>query len=198
MLNSDHTRPRHGTPPHPGSGALMRRPSASRWTCGQGRVLGILLCMVLAAPLSAQSLSADTEAEPGRSIRLYQGEPEVFLALQKADLIQTASPAALIVVGDPSIADATLVSDTVLLLTARSVGSTNLLVLDDAEQIILETVITVREEGIRRITIRRAGALSTYLCGENTGCVPTSTLSLTPAPSTPAPAPTGTQTPTPD
>ena len=124
----------------------------------------------------AHSQTQDVETGSERSIKLYQGEPEILLALQKADLLRTSTPAELIVVGDPSIADATLVADTILLLTAKSVGSTNLFVLNDDGQMILETVITVEEEGLHRINIRRAGELTTYLCGKGTGCIPTSTM----------------------
>lgn len=129
----------------------------------------IVLLVAMTGPAVSQT---DTGSDVGRGkeIRLYEGEEIINLSLQQAELIRISQSADVMVVGDPEIADATLVSDRTLLLTPKSVGSTNVFVLDANGTIILEAKMVVQEEGVRYIKVRRGSSSTTYLCRDSTGC----------------------------
>jgi len=130
----------------------------------------LVLPAILAGTATAQT-TASGETEIGKMIRMYKGEEVINLNLQQAELIRISQSADVMVVGDPAIADVTLVSDTMLLMTPKSVGSTNVFVLDTEGKIILESKMVVQEEGLKRIKARRGGSSTTYLCRDSEGCV---------------------------
>lgn len=128
-----------------------------------------VLSTVMTGPAAAQ-IASQSDAPLRKEIRLYDGEGVINLNLQQAELIRISQSADVMVVGDPEIADATLVSDTTLLLTPKSVGSTNVFVLNAEEKIILEAMVVVTEEGVKHIKVRKGGSSTTYICREDTGC----------------------------
>lgn len=134
------------------------------------KCLNILVLSVALAGTAAAQTTTSNEDEAGKKIRLYEGEEVINLNLQQAELIRISQSADVLVVGDPDIADATLVSDTTLLLTPKSVGSTNVFVLDAKGMIIMEAKMEVKEEGVKNIKVRRGGSSSTYICRDSTGC----------------------------
>lgn len=129
----------------------------------------LVLSIVLTGAVAAEPASK-SGAEPQNKIRLYEGEGVINLNLQQAELMRISQSADVMVVGDSEIADATLVSDTTLLLTPKAVGSTNLFVLNEDETIILEAKVVVRNEGVKRIKVRKGGTSSTYVCQDGKGC----------------------------
>lgn len=129
----------------------------------------LVLFAMMTGPAEAQ-MAAQSDAPLRKEIRLYDGEGVINLNLQQAELIRISQSADVMVVGDPEIADATLVSDTTLLLTPKSVGSTNVFVLNADEKIILEAMVVVKEDGVKRIKVRKGGSSTTYICREDTGC----------------------------
>lgn len=129
----------------------------------------LVLLAAMTGPAVAQTESR-SDVGLRKEIRLYEGEEVINLNLQQAELIRISQSADVMVVGDPDIADATLVSERTLLLTPKSVGSTNVFVLDASGTIILEAKMVVKEEGVRHIKVRRGGSSTTYVCRDNMGC----------------------------
>lgn len=67
----------------------------------------------------------------------------IELQLDFGKLLDLPRPAASIIIGNPAIADATIIHSRRLLLTARSFGSTNLIIFDAAGNQILDRVVQV-------------------------------------------------------
>ncbi|MEZ5799399.1 MAG: pilus assembly protein N-terminal domain-containing protein [Nitratireductor sp.] len=81
------------------------------------RLKAALLALIIAIPASAAM------AEEGT------GEP-VTVIVDRAKVFRISRPAATVIIGNPSIADATVEDEKTLVLTGRSFGVTNLIVLD--------------------------------------------------------------------
>lgn len=69
---------------------------------------------------------------------------EVTVSVDEARIVKLPDRVATIVIGNPLIADAALQGGGVLVLTGKGFGSTNLLALDRAGKIVLNTVVQVR------------------------------------------------------
>lgn len=138
---------------------------------GFGALL-VWLVALMPAPAPAQATSLEGPDAAGKSIPLYDGDIALNLSTRKAQLLRIGHPAELVVIGDPNIADATLVSENILLLTAKAAGSTNIFVLDENGKIIIDTLIDVEEDDLNRVNIRRAGEVTSYLCRNRFGCLP--------------------------
>ena len=106
----------------------MRNPSpVRRLTTALAAVLA-----VLAAPAAAQEADA-------AGLELF---------VNHAKIVKLAEPAATVVIGNDSIADATVKDATTLVLTGRAFGSTNLVILDaEGEPIVDERLIVRKDEG---------------------------------------------------
>ena len=83
----------------------------------------------LAASLAAYAFMAQpTNAVAEATV----AEPDsaVIVTVDRAKVFRMSSPAKTVIIGNPSIADATVEDDVTLVLTGRSFGVTNLIVLD--------------------------------------------------------------------
>lgn len=93
------------------------------------------LCCALAAPVTALA------------------EDMVKVELDQARIYRLAAPAATIVIGNPSIADATLQDAQTLIITGRAYGQTNLIVLDDQGETITDTQLAVLAASGNLVTV---------------------------------------------
>lgn len=90
-----------------------------------------------------------------------------------------------IAVGDPEIADATTAAGNKILVTAKKVGTTNLIVLDErGAEVLVSTVRVVPADPRPRYTVSvvRGGTRTAYICGPDPGCAPTNGGSESPGP----------------
>jgi hypothetical protein len=69
---------------------------------------------------------------------------EVTVSVDEAKIMKLPDRVATIVIGNPLIADAALQGGGVLVLTGKGFGSTNLLALDRAGKIVMNTTVQVR------------------------------------------------------
>ena len=98
----------------------------------------------------------------------------VVVTVDRAKVFRISRPAATVIIGNPSIADATVEDDVTLVLTGRSFGVTNLIVLDhDGEPIVDETVV-VRGHEANTVRIYRREERVTLACAPI--CEPTLTI----------------------
>ncbi len=96
---------------------------------------------------------------------------DVIVSVDRAKVMRISRPADLVVVGNPAIADATVRDNQTLIITGKSFGSTNLIVLDAAGQPIAEELITVTQSDDGLVTVYRRASRQTYSCTPN--CSPT-------------------------
>ena len=72
--------------------------------------------------------------------------------------------AGTILVGNPTIADVTVLGKDTIFVSARSIGSTNIIVLDENNDEIRTFEVFVREPTTKRVVLRNAGAVENYQC----------------------------------
>lgn len=65
------------------------------------------------------------------------------VTIDHAKVMHISRPADIVIVGNPGIADATIQDQQTLIITGRSYGSTNLIVLDSSGKAIAEETLTV-------------------------------------------------------
>lgn len=90
--------------------------------------------------------------------------------LNKAEILRLDVPASIVIVGNPDIADVTVENPNMLFLTGLSAGETNLIVLDEMGEPIMEYELVVVAERNRRVTVHRnVEVLTTFSC--NPRCI---------------------------
>ncbi len=84
--------------------------------------------------------------------------------IDEATMLRLERPAAEIVVGNPSIADVAVQSGKVLVLTGKSFGQTNLIVLDAQGKVIINRRVVVQEPRGGYVTVYRGSNRQTLHC----------------------------------
>ena len=135
-----------------------------------GPVFGWRLRRAAASLLSALMIAA---VSPFGSA-IAQGEPApdepLAVVVDQAFVIRLPSPANAVVIGNPAIADATIMDVSTLVITGRSFGTTNLIVLDGRGEVIVDQLITV-QSATGLLTVFRRGTRQTFSC--TPVCAPT-------------------------
>jgi hypothetical protein len=125
---------------------------------GRGRVIGIVVWALLAAAVTS-SARADS----------------VNIHIDQAHLLKLPDQVATIVIGNPLIADATLQSGGLLVVTGKGYGATNLLALDRNGRVIMsKTVRVVGPANGDLVVVYRGVDRESYSCAPQ--CQPRITL----------------------
>jgi hypothetical protein len=91
-------------------------------------------------------------------------ETVVNVLIDQATLVRLERPAAEIVVGNPSIADVSVQSGKVLVVTGKSFGETNLIVMDADGKVFVSRRLVVQEPRTGFVTMYRGSARQTLHC----------------------------------
>jgi hypothetical protein len=110
---------------------------------------GLVLATVLAAGASQPALPA------GR---------DIVVDFDQATMLRLETPAAEVVVGNPSIADVAIQDSKVLVLTGKSFGETNLIVLDAQGKVIINRRVVVAEPPSGYVTVYHGTNRETLHC----------------------------------
>jgi Flp pilus assembly secretin CpaC len=96
-----------------------------------------------------------------------QSSAPITVNVNMARVLRISAPAATVIVGNPGIADVTIQDPQTLILTGRSYGQTNLIVLDNAGEPIADTLVEVAQ--------MQAGVMTVYQGQNRTSlsCAPT-------------------------
>ena len=113
---------------------------------------GLVLATVLAAGASQPALSAT---------------PDVVVEMDQATMLRLERAAAEVVVGNPSIADVSIQNSKVLVLTGKSFGETNLIVLDAQGKVIVNRRVVVAEPLSGYVTVYHGTNRETLHCAPN-------------------------------
>jgi hypothetical protein len=89
---------------------------------------------------------------------------DLVVQYDQARLLQLDQPAANIIIGNPSIADVTLKSTKLLIITGKTFGVTNLMILNDEEKVIYQSRLMVRADESKVVTLTRADSQFTFAC----------------------------------
>ncbi|MGZ5917753.1 MAG: pilus assembly protein N-terminal domain-containing protein [Methyloceanibacter sp.] len=106
--------------------------------------------------------------------RAAAANDDVDVTIDQAAIIRLERPAAEIIVGNPSIADVAVQSGKVLVVTGKSYGRTNLIVIDSDGKQVTNRALSVTEPGKGYVVVHRGTSPFTYYCAPN--CTPSLTV----------------------
>jgi hypothetical protein len=99
---------------------------------------------------------------------------DLIVRYDQSQLLRLPRPASEIIVGNPSIADATLQNGNLLVVTGKTFGITNIIALDGDHNIIQDQRVMVERDDRRVVNLMKGSARYTYACTPN--CEPTLTI----------------------
>jgi Flp pilus assembly secretin CpaC len=91
-------------------------------------------------------------------------EETIDVTIDFARVMRIDQPAHTIVVGNPGIADAAIGDERTLVLTGKTAGTTNLIVLDDAGEEILNAILRVSSDVRQLTTVFYGSQRQTFSC----------------------------------
>lgn len=124
--------------------------------------------IIIAGTLAATCLAAASATEQTGA------KQSVIVTVDQAKVFRISRPAATIIVGNPAIVDATIEDDQTLVLTGRSFGVTNLIVLDLKGDAVIDQPVVVRGSETNTVRIYRRDSRETLACAPV--CEPTLTI----------------------
>ena len=88
----------------------------------------------------------------------------IAVSVDQAKLVRIPAQVATLVVGNPLIADVTLQSGGIIVVTGKGYGATNFIAMDRAGEILVDRVIQVEGPTDQLVTIYRGLERETYSC----------------------------------
>jgi Flp pilus assembly secretin CpaC len=121
------------------------------------------------APRAGRLAFAALLALSAASPALAAGQP-IAVMVDRAKVMHIARPASTVIIGNPAIADATIQDNQTLIITGRSYGTTNLIVLDANGQAIADEILNVSAANDDVVTVYKRSARTTLTCTPD--CMP--------------------------
>ena len=138
------------------------------------RVLKQEVRRVSAAVLLAGALGLAAVAAVSTVSPALAGEPVIVAVVDQARLVKVPEGAETLIIGNPTIADVTLLKqNSLMILTPRSFGETNFIALDAKGNPVAQSVIRV-VNGTDMVIVQRGMARESYSCAPR--CQPTERL----------------------
>ena len=88
----------------------------------------------------------------------------ISVKVNMARILRISAPAATVIIGNPGVADITIQDPQTLVLTGRSYGQTNLIVLDAAGNPVADTIVSVVQGQADLLTVYMGTARQTLAC----------------------------------
>ena len=107
---------------------------------------------------------------PVAPIVAAEAEP-ISVKVNMARVLRINAPAATVIIGNPGIADVTIQDPQTLVLTGKSYGQTNLIVLDAAGNPVADTLIEVIQDQADVMTVYQGALRTSLACAPK--CQPT-------------------------
>ena len=139
------------------------KPQSARRTTAERREMRSAKALCLSLVLMAVNLVPATAAP--------MVSEQMLVEVDRAQLLRLDRPAAAVIIGNPMIADAAIQDQRTLVITGKSFGSTNLIVLDQDGEEILSKVLEVRLGAKSVVTMYRGASRNSYTCSPS--CEPT-------------------------
>lgn len=108
--------------------------------------------MSLRMMIAALALAGTASAAP---LTVYLDQTQAF---------QLSGKAAGVAVGNPAIADISVHSQNMVLITGKGLGETNFLALNDAGEVMLDVWVKVQPRDEERVRMARGGGETVYAC----------------------------------
>ncbi|MCR6637317.1 pilus assembly protein N-terminal domain-containing protein [Devosia sp.] len=100
----------------------------------------------------------------GAATAVAQDSAPIDVKVNMARVLRISAPAATVIVGNPGIADVTIQDPQTLILTGKSYGQTNLIVLDSLGEPIADTLIEVVQMQAGVTTVYQGQMRTTLAC----------------------------------
>lgn len=110
----------------------------------------VLLCASLVLGNLAPAVAADSAP--------------VSVQVNMARILRIDAPAATVIIGNPGVADVTIQDPQTLVLTGKSYGQTNLIILDASGNPIADTIIRVTQDLADIVTMYEGDKRQSYNC----------------------------------
>lgn len=88
----------------------------------------------------------------------------VTVKVNMARILRISAPAATVIVGNPGVADVTIQDPQTLILTGKSYGQTNLIVLDANGDSVADTLVEVVQEQADLVTVYMGSKRTSLAC----------------------------------
>jgi hypothetical protein len=92
---------------------------------------------------------------------------ELVVRYDQSQLLRVPRPIAEIIIGNPSIADIHVQATNLLVVTGKSFGTTNVIVLDADRNVIQDQRIVVVRDPARQVSLYKGTKRETYSCAPN-------------------------------
>ena len=99
---------------------------------------------------------------------------ELLVRYDQSQLLRVPRPVSEIIIGIPTIADITVQSQKLLVVTGKSFGTTNLILLDNEKNVIQEARVIVLRDQSKVVNLQRGANRESYACSPR--CNPTVTV----------------------
>lgn len=116
------------------------------------KLLRLTIALAAAAFMAAPGPAAAQAADP------------ISVKVNMARILRISAPAATVIIGNPGVADVTIQDPLTLVLTGKSYGQTNLIVLDSAGNPVADTLVTVVQAQADLVTVYYGAARNTMAC----------------------------------
>ena len=93
-----------------------------------------------------------------------QAAEDLIVKYDQSQLVRLPKPAAEIIVGNPSIADVAIQSGTILVVTGKSFGITNIIALDADRNVIQDQRVLVKRDEGKVVNLQRGTDRQSYNC----------------------------------
>ncbi len=100
----------------------------------------------------------------GSSGLLAAAEPVINVTLDRATVVRLGAPADTVIIGNPMIADATVRDNVTLIVTGKSFGTTNLIILNRDGREVSNQLVTVAASDENLVTVYNRTGRQTYSC----------------------------------
>jgi Flp pilus assembly secretin CpaC len=108
--------------------------------------------LLLVASIVVPTAGAATEHDP------------ISVKVNMARILRISAPASTVIIGNPGVADVTIQDPQTLVLTGKSYGQTNLIVLDGMGNPIADTIVEVIQAQTDLITVYLGSVRTTLVC----------------------------------
>jgi hypothetical protein len=130
--------------------------------CGRGRMAQSALHWLLAAIVFAAVASRAVAEQP------------ISVSLDQATILKLPDRAATVVIGNPLIADLSIQSGGIAVVTGKAYGATNVVIMDKSSAVLMEKTIEVKGPDDPTVVVYRGVTRQTYSCMPD--CSPRATL----------------------
>ena len=89
---------------------------------------------------------------------------DLIIKFDQSQLLRLPKPAAEIIIGNPAIADDSIQTGNLLVITGKTFGITNIIALDAERNVIQDQRILVRRDENKVVNIYRSGDRASYNC----------------------------------